>query len=76
VREALGERAPGMRIVTLGLPDHFVEHGDADAQWREAGIDAASIAARALLALEERAGPPRRSWNPRETLPAAAGRTA
>jgi 1-deoxy-D-xylulose-5-phosphate synthase len=74
VREALGERAPEVRIVTLGLPDCFVEHGDTDAQWREAGIDAASIAARALRALEERAGAARRRWSPRQTLPAAAGR--
>jgi len=76
VREALGERASGVRIVTLGLPDHFIEHGDEDAQWREAGIDAESIARRALQALAELEGPPQRSWNAREPLSAAAGRTA
>jgi 1-deoxy-D-xylulose-5-phosphate synthase len=42
--ELLSERAPDTRVVRLGIGDHFVEHGDADAQWRAEGIDAASIA--------------------------------
>ena len=45
VLELLAERAPGTRVRRLGLPDRFVEHGEQDAQWREAGIDAESIAA-------------------------------
>ncbi len=46
VLEALAEAAPGVRVERLGLPDRFVEHGDTDAQWREAGIDAEGIVAR------------------------------
>ncbi|MDJ0868563.1 MAG: 1-deoxy-D-xylulose-5-phosphate synthase [Myxococcota bacterium] len=46
VRELLAERAPGSAVLSLGLGDHFVEHGDVEAQWRAAGLDADSIAAR------------------------------
>ena len=45
VLEALAERAPGARVVRLGLPDRFLDHAEQDAQWREAGIDAEAIAA-------------------------------
>ena len=51
VRELLGERAPGARILSLGLADHFVDHGDVAQQWRDAGIDAESIVRRTLEAL-------------------------
>jgi 1-deoxy-D-xylulose-5-phosphate synthase len=51
VRELLGERAPSARVVSLGLPDHFVDHGDVAQQWREAGIDAESIVRRTLEVL-------------------------
>ena len=44
VLEALSSRVPEARVLRLGLPDRFIEHGDVDAQWREAGIDAESIA--------------------------------
>jgi 1-deoxy-D-xylulose-5-phosphate synthase len=44
VLELLADTAPGTLVRRLGLPDHFVEHGDVAAQWREAGIDAASVA--------------------------------
>jgi 1-deoxy-D-xylulose-5-phosphate synthase len=44
VLELLSERAPDARVLRLGISDHFVEHGDADEQWREEGIDSASIA--------------------------------
>jgi 1-deoxy-D-xylulose-5-phosphate synthase len=54
VREVLGERVPGARVRTLGIPDRFVEHGDVAAQWREAGIDELAIARHALALLEER----------------------
>jgi 1-deoxy-D-xylulose-5-phosphate synthase len=63
VRELLGERAPGARIVTLGLGDRFIEHGDVADQWRSAGIDADSIAARALEALETRSSRTLPQWN-------------
>jgi 1-deoxy-D-xylulose-5-phosphate synthase len=52
VLEALAEHAPGVRVRRLGLPDQFIEHGDTDAQWRDAGIDAAGIAGAAERALE------------------------
>jgi 1-deoxy-D-xylulose-5-phosphate synthase len=58
VREMLGERVPGTRLRSLGIPDHFVEHGDVEAQWRAAGIDQASVARQAVALLEER-GPSR-----------------
>jgi len=44
VLEVLAERAPEARSVRLGIGDAFVEHGDPEQQWREAGIDADSIA--------------------------------
>jgi 1-deoxy-D-xylulose-5-phosphate synthase len=46
--ELLAESAPEVRVRILGLPDRFVEHGEVDAQWREVGIDAESIAERTL----------------------------
>jgi 1-deoxy-D-xylulose-5-phosphate synthase len=51
VLELIAERAPETRVARLGLPDRFVDHADVGAQWRDAGIDAASIerAACALL---------------------------
>ncbi len=53
--ELYAERAPGTRVVRLGLPDRFLHHAEQDAQWKEAGIDAQAIAdaaARALHACE------------------------
>jgi 1-deoxy-D-xylulose-5-phosphate synthase len=44
ILELLAEAAPAARVRVLGLPDRFIEHGDVEAQWREAGIDAASVA--------------------------------
>jgi len=44
VLEALASRVPEARVLRLGLPDRFIEHGEVEAQWREAGIDAESIA--------------------------------
>jgi 1-deoxy-D-xylulose-5-phosphate synthase len=51
VLEAMNEVAPRVRVRRLGLPDRFVDHGDTDAQWRDAGIDAAGVAAAAREAL-------------------------
>jgi len=48
VLEELSPRLPGLRIERIGLPDHFVDHGDVNDQWREIGLDGASIAERAL----------------------------
>src|SRR5262245_978979 len=47
VLEALAEAAPGASVQRLGVPDRFIEHGDAAEQWRAVGIDAAAIAAAA-----------------------------
>ena len=46
--ELLADAVPEARVRVLGLPDHFIEHGDVDAQWREAGLDAESVAERTL----------------------------
>jgi len=51
VRELLGERIPDARVTSLGLGDHFIEHGDVADQWKSAGIDADSIVRRTLAAL-------------------------
>jgi 1-deoxy-D-xylulose-5-phosphate synthase len=51
VLELLADRAPGTRVVRLGLPDRFIEHGEQDAQCKQAGIDAESIASAAACAL-------------------------
>ena len=48
VLEALAPHLPGLRIERVGLPDRFVEHGDVNDQWREVGLDGASVAERAL----------------------------
>jgi len=48
VMELIARHAPGTRCEVLGLPDAFVEHGDVEEQWRDAGIDAESIARAAL----------------------------
>ncbi len=45
VLEALAEHAPGTGCRVIGLPDHFIEHGDVGVQWRDAGLDADAIAA-------------------------------
>jgi 1-deoxy-D-xylulose-5-phosphate synthase len=50
--ELYAESAPGTRVVRLGLPDRFLDHAEQDAQWKEAGIDAASIARAAARALD------------------------
>jgi 1-deoxy-D-xylulose-5-phosphate synthase len=56
VLELLSELAPSARVLRLGIPDRFVEHGDVAAQWRAAGIDAESAAESAVRWL---AGEPR-----------------
>ena len=44
VLELLCVEVPEANVRVLGHPDHFVEHADAEDQWRAAGIDADSIA--------------------------------
>ena len=66
VLEALADRGIDTPVRRLGLPDRFVDHGDVEAQWRDAGIDAESIAAAADAALDARApsDPRRRALRP------------
>jgi 1-deoxy-D-xylulose-5-phosphate synthase len=56
VLEATASASPATRVLTLGLPPRFVEHGDVNAQWRAAGIDAESVAARTVRWLAGRDG--------------------
>ena len=41
------------RLLTLGIPDCFVDHGSVDWQRKEMSIDAASIAGRILEKVRE-----------------------
>ena len=50
--ELFADQAPGTRVVRLGLPDRFLDHAEQDAQWRDAGIDAESIARAAAQAFD------------------------
>ncbi len=61
VLEALCDVAPGTQVHRLGVGDRFIEHAEADAQWRIAGIDAEAIVARTLDALEAVTARPRRA---------------
>ena len=58
VCELVAGEAAGASVLTLGLPDRFVEHASQDEQLREVGLDAASIADRvhAWLAPRRRIG--------------------
>ena len=48
VVEALADELSRVDVHRLGLPDHFIQHGEACDQWREAGIDCDSIVSTAL----------------------------
>jgi 1-deoxy-D-xylulose-5-phosphate synthase len=61
VLEGLAPLASEVRLQRLGLPDRFVEHGRVDEQWREVGLDAASIAEAAASSLGASETP---SWKP------------
>jgi 1-deoxy-D-xylulose-5-phosphate synthase len=47
VLEALADAGSAVRVRRLGLPDRFVDHGDLELQWREAGIDVDAVVAAA-----------------------------
>lgn len=51
VLEVLSVRVPQARVVRLGLPDRFIDHGDVERQRREAGIDADTVQRAAMAAL-------------------------
>ena len=56
VLEALAQAGMGdVRVVRLGIPDRFIEHGRRDDILAQLGLDGRSIAAAALRALSERA---------------------
>jgi 1-deoxy-D-xylulose-5-phosphate synthase len=44
VAESLASQGLASQLVMLGLPDHFVEHGDAQLLLADCGLDAAGIA--------------------------------
>jgi len=54
VTETLSSSLSRVDIRRLGLPDHFIEHGEACEQWRAAGIDHDSIVIAALESIGER----------------------
>ncbi|MFQ5699059.1 MAG: 1-deoxy-D-xylulose-5-phosphate synthase [Myxococcota bacterium] len=61
VLELLASEAPHAQVRIHGLPDHFVEHGQVDAQWRDAQIDAESVANATRLWLDGARDPRRRT---------------
>ena len=44
VLELLAAHAPGTPVMVRGVADRFCDHGDVTEQWRDAGIDAESVA--------------------------------
>ena len=57
VLEALSARGLQVPVRRLGLPDRFVEHGDADAQKASFGLDAVGVAAACRELCEARVAP-------------------
>ncbi len=57
VLELLASRSPGTRVRRIGIDDRFVEHAEQDDQWRQVGLDVATIADAALAALAASAPP-------------------
>jgi 1-deoxy-D-xylulose-5-phosphate synthase len=56
VLEALADAGMGdVRVVRLGIPDRFIEHGRRDDILAQLGLDSRGIAATVLRALSERA---------------------
>jgi len=53
VLECLAARGVEARVERRGLPDRFIDHGSAEDQWREAGIDAESLVAAARRLAQE-----------------------
>ncbi len=47
VLEFMSDNQYSAEVVRLGIPDHFIEHGEQPELWAECGIDAASIAIQA-----------------------------
>ena len=48
VREALDNRTENIRLLTIAIPDEYVEHGNVEVLKKEIGIDADSIIKRVL----------------------------
>jgi len=57
VLEALSDAGMSdVRVVRLGIPDRFIEHGRRDDMLAQLGLDSRGIAASVLRALSERTG--------------------
>lgn len=48
VRDYLDENCPGVRLLTIHIPDEYVEHGNVEILRQEVGIDANTIVGRIL----------------------------
>jgi deoxyxylulose-5-phosphate synthase len=48
------EKISSIRVERLGLPDHFIEHGECSILYQRLGLDPESIAAKAKLLIERR----------------------
>lgn len=54
VRELLDSKALGTALVSISIPDEYVEHGNVDILRREVGIDAGSILEKVLCAVNSK----------------------
>jgi 1-deoxy-D-xylulose-5-phosphate synthase len=50
VRRLVDEQELGSRVLTIAIPDEYVEHGNVDVLKQEVGIDPASVTARIITA--------------------------
>ncbi len=48
VRELLDRKESGKGLVSIAIPDEYVEHGNVDALRKEIGIDAETVAERII----------------------------
>ena len=48
VKAWVQERHPNVKVLTVGLPDAYVEHGNVDLLKKEIGLDAVSITEKIL----------------------------
>ena len=48
VLECFCDRGVSVQVERLGLPDRFIDHGNADDQWRDVGMDADAVCQAAL----------------------------
>ena len=53
VLECFSDRGVSVPVERRGLPDRFIDHGNADDQWRDVGMDAEALCRAALGPLDE-----------------------